>query len=133
MNFASDVEEYANSIGEDVNQVLRSITLDLCANVINETPVDEGTARNNWFSAVNRRPKGTRKADKEGSKAMAQLESEVEKFKMGDKFTMVNRTPYILALEYGHSDQARSPDGMLRKSVAKAEQFVKQGIQDANR
>ena len=137
MSFVSDVKQWAENTGDDVDHVLRAVTLELAKDVIQSTPVDEGTARNGWFSGVNKNPGGRRAAKKTGQAALDQLGREVEKFHVGDKFTLINRIPYILKLEYGGSKQA--PNGMLRRSIRRAKLVLRrkaletQGKISANR
>lgn len=124
MSFVSDVNKWAENAGLDVDKTLRATVLELGKEIIQTTPVDEGTARNNWFTGINRNPRGRRNPSKNGSGSISNLESEYVKFGMGKRFRLVNRIPYILKLEYGSSKQA--PSGMLRLAVQKARRIIRE-------
>ena len=79
------------------------------------TPVDTSRARSGWFAYL----KSNGLAPAGGGPGAAQGEKEgsfEEKITAhGMEVTIINRVPYIVALEYGHSKQA--PNGMVRVTM----------------
>jgi hypothetical protein len=91
------------------------------------TPVKTGFARASWWKnigSVGSHPNQPIPA-KEGEEVDYPLASEelLGKVKLTQKAYLANNAPYILALEYGHSAQARNPDGMIRITIAEAPRF----------
>lgn len=87
------------------------------------TPVDTGRARSGGNASINK--PGNWNPPKEAAAHPIVNEPEIEanlaRGKIGDKFIWYSRVPYAARLEYdGHSKQA--PDGFLRKSVQHAQQ-----------
>jgi len=72
---------------ETVDDTLKTVALDFERRAADKTPVDTGRAKGAWRT------------------------KEAGKF-----WDVVNGVPYIVALEFGHSQQA--PDGMVRRSLA---------------
>jgi hypothetical protein len=85
------------------------------------TPVDTGFARASWWKnigGVGSHPN----QPTEGENVSTTLQP-LGKLKFTEKAYLANNAPYILALEYGHSAQARNPDGMIRITLAEAPRF----------
>ena len=87
MKLANIVAKYKTNLDKGH----RDACLELNNRIFASTPVDTGFARNKWT------PKGN--------------------LVIGDTYAYLNNTKYIIPLEYGHSDQARNPNGMLRINV----------------
>jgi hypothetical protein len=91
------------------------------------TPVKTNFARASWWKnlgSVGSHPNQPTPV-KEGETVVAPLASDkpLGKLKLTDKAYLANNAPYILALEYGHSAQARNPDGMIRITLEEAPRF----------
>lgn len=69
------------------------------ANIIQETPVDEGRARNNWFLTVGNPSSST--TTSKGSASSARQLSKMPEYVIGKKLYFSNNLPYISTLEYG--------------------------------
>ncbi len=87
----------------------------------NGTPVDTGFARASWWKAIGGVGSHPNQPTK-GETVSAPLHP-LGKLKLTDKAYLANNAPYILALEYGHSSQARNPDGMIRITLEEAPRF----------
>ena len=85
------------------------------------TPVKTGFARASWWKNIGGVGSHPNQPTK-GETVSAPLYP-LGKLKFTDKAYLANNAPYILALEYGHSAQARNPDGMIRITLAEAPRF----------
>jgi hypothetical protein len=128
MSFASDVAKFAQKAGKSVDETGRAIVLELFGSVIKDTPVDTGRARGNWQTTMNS-PATTEIARDGAQLALNELSSELPSF-VGDKtIYLANNLPYIHRLEFdGWSQQ--SPEGMVRKNVARIQSIVKKAAQE---
>jgi hypothetical protein len=128
MSFASDVAKFAQEAGKSVDETGRAIVLELFGSVIKDTPVDTGRARGNWQTTMNS-PATTEIARDGAQPSLNELSSELPSF-TGDKtIYLANNLPYIRRLEFdGWSQQ--SPEGMVRKNVARIQSIVKKAAQD---
>jgi hypothetical protein len=89
------------------------------------TPVDTGFARASWWQnvgSVGSHPSPPVKVAK-GQKVASVGLKQLQPFTTKNKVFLANNAEYILALEYGHSAQARNPDGMVRITLAEAPRF----------
>ena len=120
MGFAEDIKRFTEKTNVKMDTVVRKITFDLTSAIVLKTPVDTGLARSNWQVGIGTRPTGTRATlDKTGSVSIAEAAQVTADLKAGSVCFIVNNLPYIMALEYGSSEQARNPEGMARISVAR--------------
>jgi hypothetical protein len=85
------------------------------------TPVDTGFARASWWKSIGGVGSHPNQPTK-GETVSAPLHP-LGKLKLTQKAYLANNAPYILALEYGHSSQARNPDGMIRITLEEAPRF----------
>ncbi|MDB5995262.1 MAG: hypothetical protein JWP42_2398 [Pseudomonas sp.] len=90
-----------------------------------------GRFRGNWmFNIGSPDSSTTEEVDPSGGKSMARIRDGAIEFKAGDICYITNSLPYAIALEFGHSSQARNPDGMVRITVARFQQIVLDIIRD---
>ena len=91
--------------------------------VVNNTPVDTGTARNSWFTNLGNSNggEGARSGDMSGSASISAIYAATEKARLGDSILLYSNLPYIERLEDGWSDQG---SGMVKLAVADWPQIV---------
>jgi hypothetical protein len=117
---ADQVRQIIEALREVGEKVIKQITLDVTANLIETTPVDTGWARANWIPSIGPREgvAGTREnisgAEQEIGKAQVVTEYKIE---MGEVHVS-NAVPYVQSLNDGHSQQA--PAGFVQAAIAKA-------------
>ena len=103
-----------NQIRSKWSQAVRKTVLDALRLVVEKTPVDTGHARMNWYPSFGQPDfaeiSGTGQPNMSPSMDMASIERFEPVF-------LQNNVPYIGALEYGSSKQARNPDGMVRRTI----------------
>lgn len=80
------------------------------------TPVDTGFARASWVFGVGAAPTSP-------GMGPGGVQSAIAAAPLGPTWVLANHTPYIRALEYGHSKQA--PQGMVRVVVRKSKLIFK--------
>ena len=83
-----------------VNNDLRGIYFTGLFNVVQQTPVDEGRARNNWFLSVGA-PSGQTTTSKASGLAATRQLNQMPTGVLNKKVFFSNNLPYIKALEYG--------------------------------
>lgn len=104
------------------HKAYRGIALEYYKRITMKTPRKTGRAAGNWQIAIND-PTGadvtTRELPQKGTWS-SQEASNLSKTKVVNfpTITISNALPYIIALEYGSSKQARAPDGMVRVTLA---------------
>jgi len=122
----------AQKLNRRVDDVVKTIAMELFTSVINKTPVDTGRLRGNWFvstgSFVAYSPDAP---DPSGDKTRRYMQQSVLRMKMGDKILMTNSLPYAAVVEYGQYPNPpkkptgktaggysiQAPAGMVRVSV----------------
>jgi hypothetical protein len=113
-------------LGTVTEKVIKKVTLDLTANLIESTPVDVGFARANWvpkigspyeanLSGVNATSQSTANARNVQSAATAAITG--YKLPAGSVFVS-NNVSYITALNDGSSKQ--EPKGFVQRAIRKA-------------
>lgn len=106
--FAADLDQAAQVLGvETAREAAVTLALTLHSKVTARTPVDTGRARANWFIAEG----APRRETTTGT-----TPAPVPSLTGLSIIYITNSLPYIVPLEFGHSQQA--PFGMLRISIA---------------
>jgi hypothetical protein len=139
MSFKLEVEK-ANRIAEQqTEEVIQAACIAMFSKVLKATPVDEGGARNNWFTSLHAEPQlQKRRSLKRGGEANNEMLNTVMNYKLGNRVFFINRMPYINVLEFGRYPNPpkggkgktqggfskQAPRGMVRVNVAKWRNIV---------
>ena len=115
-NFATGLKSYAQRTSQSLDDATIEVCTKLSLMLIKKTPVDSGRARSNWYPEINKVSRATSET-RSVNEAISDCISTAQSAS-GNVFTLTNSIPYIIPLEYGWSTQARSPDGMVRTSIA---------------
>lgn len=102
-----------------VSTIARRSALECFSRVIQKTPVDTGTARNNWFANIGSPgTQMTESSDKSGASRISEAASATAEWnpESGEHIHLTNNLPYIERLENGWSKQA--PAGMVGITIA---------------
>ncbi len=83
------------------NEIIRGVYFSGLANIIRQTPVDEGRARNNWFLTVGVAFSLAGRVSKKGGGGSERSLRGMPKWVLNKKIFMSNNLPYIVELEYG--------------------------------
>lgn len=117
-DFASQLSAFAEKSLVKVDQLHKLIVFHVYRGVVLKTPVDTGFARASWFIGNGVIPTGTASKPGKGGSVPAPNMGAASGVSSRKITYIVNNAPYIIPLEYGHSDQARNPDGMMRRTLA---------------
>jgi len=103
----------ATKLNRRVDDVVKTIAMELFGSVIDKTPVDTGRLRGNWFVST-----GTFVAfspdapDPSGDKTRRYMQQSVLRMRMGEKILMTNSLPYAAVVEYGqYPNPPKHPTG----------------------
>lgn len=97
-----DFNELAAKVGARVDDVVRSVTLEVFSRVIMRSPVDTGRFRGNWFPSFGNPSAATRTdTDPTGSTSQERARAAVLSQPVGGVMYMTNSLPYAVTLEYG--------------------------------
>lgn len=142
MNFALQLQKFAEKAKANTDVVVQKITLDVARSVIEKSPVGNpdlwqtpaapgyvgGRFRANWMFGNGRiNTTTTEDIDKAGTATLNRLSAAIAATRAGGVTFISNSLPYSIALEYGHSSQA--PNGMVRNTVTEFQQYVRRATQ----
>lgn len=131
-SFSLDIRRFVDKANENLDLVVRKISLELFHRVIVKTPVDTGRARANWQVAIGSIPAGTLELnDKSGTATISRVTAATLALKAGDLIYLVNNLEYARPLEYGHSKQA--PAGMVRLTLSEFQGVVNRAADEVSR
>jgi hypothetical protein len=115
MSISVNINELFGQYERRIDLAIKKVSFDLLGMIVQGTPVDTGRARGGWQVGINEEPSGDTPLDRSGNLTMARGEAQILSASIGDSINIVNRVPYIEALERGHSQQA--PRGMVYINV----------------
>jgi hypothetical protein len=116
MSFTIYMKRITEKAGNQADNVVKKVAIDVMTSVVNKSPVDTGRFRGNWqigIGAVNGETDSAE--DKSGNNAINKAQSKLIGFKSGRTIFISNSLPYAQRLENGYSKQA--PLGMVRLTV----------------
>lgn len=91
---------YAKQNKIDRIQVARYVSINISRDIVNNTPVDEGRARSNWYASNSGSSNQTTESNKRDSLANVRKKFDGAAKKYGTYY-FTNNLPYARALEYG--------------------------------
>jgi uncharacterized protein CbrC (UPF0167 family) len=115
-----DVEAITGALRRAAERVIKAITVNVAAELVERTPVDTGWARANWVPSVGAPHAGTVGAPEAHDMGAHEAGlGQVAAYRLDQGPTFVsNHVPYINRLNEGHSAQA--PSGFVQVAIAKA-------------
>jgi len=113
------IEQWVDKALKNSKKVYQDAAHTMSAEIQDNTPIDTTKAFRSWTAS-----KGNRIAVNYVSREQAingpigdTIKPVTDSLMLGDQFNFANATPYIIPLEFGHSDQA--PKGFFRIGKAK--------------
>ena len=126
-SFAAQLQEFADMVQQDADEVFQIVATEVGRSVINLTPVDTGRALSNWNAGINAPDDVYRETeDPLDDRTSARLAGEFKSLKFGDTAYITNATPHVPFLEYGSSKQA--PNGFIRITLARFNNIVQDAV-----
>ena len=116
MTFGGDLLAFADKANLRANQTVRKVAFDLTRDLVQATPVDTGLARSNYFLGSDRVESTDTTASTNGAPSLGRAVQFAATVVAGGVFYITNNLPYVMALEFGSSQQA--PLGFARSIVA---------------
>ncbi|MBS9781511.1 MAG: HK97 gp10 family phage protein [Gammaproteobacteria bacterium] len=117
--FTAQIEAFNEKLLKKVALVRKDVAVQLFTDIIEDTPVDTGRAKGNWYASLNAPIRAIGVHD--SLSAVAKMN-----YGTDEDIYLTNNLPYIVRLEYGYSK--KSPQGMVRKNVARFEQIFKEAL-----
>lgn len=120
------------SLTQYTERLLKKVTLDVTANLIEDTPVDTGWARSNWVPKIGSAAEGDEGFDHSYNNRKGKIQAiagqsalqgsgiaSVSTYKLGEgSIFITNNVPYIVDLNEGTSKQA--PRAFVEAAIARA-------------
>lgn len=121
MAWKNKPSNFSFNVKADAEKLIKNIAADVAQGVIMATPVDTGTARNNWIVSEKPDHSVNDGSDKSGQGALQKIFVFIsQNAKLGSVVYIQNNLPYIERLEDGYSQQA--PSGMVSTTMAAVRQ-----------
>lgn len=120
-----EVQRVVAELTNAVENLIKRLTLDVHANIVETNPVDTGWSRANWVPSIGGPTEGTA-GTRESVTASAQQAGIAEvltQYRLNRGAVYIsNNVPYITALNAGSSTKA--PPGFVQREIARAIQSV---------
>lgn len=154
--FALSLAKFAEAAPEQARTVVRKVSIDMLTKVVMRTPVGN---RELWAANIERKKKGlplypagyvggrlranwntsfgapsfkvTNEKDRTGDATILRGTATINRAYGEMDIFITNALPYAIPIEYGHSSQARNPQGMVRITVAEFQTFVDNAVRQA--
>lgn len=144
MSFTKQVKDGVRNALQATERAYRGSILEAFSSVVEITPVGQpsewkgqppkgytgGRLRGNWQVSLNQ-PKAGELERKGGSGPTAEISAMAARVGLDDKAVMTNNLPYAIAIENGHSKQARG--GMVKQVVREWNRMVARNAKRAKK
>lgn len=145
-NYSWDkLQKYMEGKKDSMEKVVYQSMVSVSTDIILNTPVDEGFARNSWTMGINttsvnystvRGPVGTA--------AINRVKGEMKKFKLGDEIYLLSNLVYMPVLEFGQYGtgagatyrstrdgfSVQAPNGMVRVAINRFQAGLDEAIKN---
>ncbi|KFE50143.1 HK97 gp10 family phage protein [Pseudomonas syringae] len=128
-SFSEVLSQFADQSKDSMDEIFRSVVIEIGSSVVRLSPVDTGAFRGSWtFTADTPSNEIPTTLDKSGHETIARIVAGVQHLTFGQTAYLVSNLPYAIALEYGHSQQALA--GMVRITKERFQDIVAQAIRE---
>jgi hypothetical protein len=129
MSFSDDIKKFQRKTNLSMDVIVRKVTIDITNSLVRMSPVDTGRFRGNWMIGVGSPDVSTIEAvDKDGSTTVARITNAAGSLQAGGVVYITNSLPYARRLEYGWSQQAPSPPGIVRLTVQRYTEYLENAV-----
>lgn len=141
-DFALDVANFAKAFGDEAEKAIRGTVIELSASFVDQSPVDTGRFRANWF-LTGQQPsvQVTASTDQSGAKTKQAIKGKALSIKDWSVFTITNNLPYANVIEYGgYGDgpntsggfSKQAPQGVVRVNIKRFNQLLEKQARRLN-
>ena len=124
-SFAEQVRRGHENARQRVQLAVRRISITAVNDIILISPVDTGRFRGNWQASIGSVNFSVNDAaDPTGQRSLSDADFVISGFDEGQVFFFSNSLPYARRLEFGHSLQAPSPPGIVRRAAQRARETL---------
>jgi hypothetical protein len=125
MSFSDDIRKFQQKTNLSMDVIVRKVVIDMTVALTRMSPVDTGRFRGNWMLGIGSPDTSTIDAvDPDGSTTVARITAAAGAIHAGGVVYITNSLPYARRLEYGWSQQAPSPPGIVRLTVQRYTDYI---------
>lgn len=140
--FEANLEAQAAVIVDNNEKRIKNILRKLVRDVVNDTPVDTGVLKNNWYANTGSPPRRKNsRPDPSGQGSIQRANKTIDRMDLNKTFYLGNNLPYAGVVEFGlypnppknptgktvNGFSKQAPSGMLRINVQKAINRIRAG------
>jgi hypothetical protein len=137
VSFEADISKWATGAKASVERTRRAVVLTLFGSVIKDTPVLTGRLRGNWQTSVESPLTGQipERGGRRPRIVPPELHAEIMKACADAKgkdvpIYMRNNLPYAHRIEYDGWSKKKSPEGMVRRNIARIRRNVAEAVRE---
>jgi hypothetical protein len=128
-SFSETLRQFADQTKDSMDEIFRSVVIQLSSSVVRLSPVDTGAFRGSWTFTIDApSTEAPTTLDKGGHETIAKILSGVQHLTFGQTAYLVSNLPYSIPLEYGHSSKA--PAGMVAITLELFQQIVNEAVRE---
>ena len=118
---AEDAVAATTDLMKRVNREIRRELRRTCKKIIQDTPVDTGRLKNNWYASNRQVGVRTNKStDPTGKNSLARVDKALSRLKIGQRFHFFNNLPYARVVEFGlYPNPPKNPTGKTANGFSK--------------
>ena len=129
MSFSLSIGRWVDKTKERQDTVRRAVIIKLFSAIIKDTPVDTGRLRASWRCSVGSPDLSSEEIPAEGTKVspatvFGQVTDAATTSLPTDTVILSNSLPYVGRIEYEGWSHTKSPEGMVRRNVARFRQLL---------
>lgn len=129
MSGSVDLSRLVEKANGDIDKAVRQAVNLAAQGVVMNSPVDVGTLRGSWGFGVSVPKNGpTDMPDKAGGATLTKIAQAVNGQQAGPKFYITTGLPYARRIEYEGWSHTKSPQGMVRITIANLPNAIRQYV-----
>lgn len=129
MTGAVDLSRLVAKANGNIDTAVRQTVVLAAQGVVMNSPVLTGRLRSSWGFGVNQPSSGpTDTTDKAGGATLTKIARAVQGQEAGPKFYITTALPYARRIEYEGWSKSKSPQGMVRITIANLSEAIRQYV-----
>lgn len=118
MSGSVDLSRLVEKANGNIDKALRQVVTLASQGVVMNTPVDTGRLRGSWSFGVGAPQSAYYPTDRSGAFTLSRIAGAVSGQQAGPKFYITTNLPYARRIEYEGWSHTKSPNGMVRITIA---------------